>query len=492
MLTGALVREVRDANKLSRNAFMKLSGLPGKSAARLSNIETHESWKPGDRELVAAALNQLQPNFDPRYHASAVTTPTIVNTTSGDGPAVYLAFADEPPIDPEEEFVTLITYPPVTNLESAPVPPVALVTVPDELEEEFADVLAQENLEFPSVDEVAQPASLLIDDGRYAVSNSELQTFKRCRRKWWFAFYRGLDLQTQTFVGARSIGDRIHRALQHWYVPEGTTRVDPRDALERVIVEDWTKIATLAREREHGEEQLTNLAAEFGRATNLERAMVEGYVQWLGETGADADLRITASETALEVPVEVVVNGETRDAKFIGKLDVRARRVTDNVRLFLDHKTVGDLKGPAVTLPQNEQMLHYLLLEFLQTDDAESRCDGALYNMLKRSKRTARAVPPFYDRVEVRHNAYELASYRRRALAATANVMDAVDRLDRGDLHLEVVYPTPKADCRWDCDFFAVCNLFDDGSKGAEDMVNVLYRKTDPLERYQETKGKEQ
>jgi hypothetical protein len=279
----------------------------------------------------------------------------------------------------------------------------------------------------------------------------------------------------------RSTGDRLHRALQRWYVPDGEPRVDPRDALERVVVEDWTRIAEVARERRLDESQLARLATEFAKSTNLERAMIEGYVQWLEETGADAELRVIASETPLSAPLELA---DGRPITVIGKLDVRVRRVTDDVALVLDHKTVGDLKAPAVTLPQNEQMLHYMLLEWLNSDEGERRCDGALYNMLKRSMRTQRATPPFYDRVEVRHNPHELASYRRRLLAASTNVLDAIQRLDAGESHLDVAYPSPRGECRWDCDFFAVCNLLDDGSAGVDDMLDALYHEVDPRARY--------
>lgn len=480
-LSGAVVRRVRETHKMSRDKFMELAGLPGKSAARLANIETKDSWKPGDREKVATLLNQLQPKFDPRFNAGGGTVPTTVPIeTNGDGPAVFLTFADE---DPDDALADVLAAPVATLVEL------------DESTLGVTTIEPSQAVETTTFEEASEPTSQLEDDGLYAVSNSELQTWKRCRRKWWFAWYRKLAFKNETFVGARSVGDRVHRALQQWYVPEGQQRVDPRAALERVIVEDWTRIATFARQRNVDEDQLSGLAAEFAQSTNLERAMVEGYVQWLEETGADADLRITASEQALEAPVTIDVGTgvrkDEREVKLIGKLDVRARRTTDDVRLFLDHKTVGDLKGPAVTLPQNEQMLHYMLLEFLNTPEGESRCDGALYNMLRRTKRTARAQPPFYDRVEVRHNRFELDSYRRRAFAATGEILRAIDRLNDGEHHLDVTFPSPRSDCRWDCDFFAVCNLFDDGSAGVNDMVKVLYHEVDPRDRYNDQRGRE-
>ena len=464
-LTGSLVQEVRTKHKLSRATFSKIAGLAGKSTARLYNIEVNDQWKPGDRERVAAVLTNLEAGALPTdtrvVAASSTTHPSAATTLTG--PSIIPLSED--PDDLVDRLATIL--------------PRDATSVNSGEADATNDALATELL---------GDALLTEPDGVYRVSNSELQTFKRCRRKWWLGWYRRLMLQTEDFTSVRATGTRVHRALSYWYVPDGEKRVDPRDALERVIVDDWTKVARLAQERHTSDDQLGELAVEFAQATNLERAMVEGYVQWLEETGADADLRITASETPLVVDQVVDMGGdyhhEQREIQFIGLLDVRATRVTDKVNLFIDHKTVGDLTAPVVTLPQNEQMLHYHLMEFLSLEDSDVRCDGALYNMLRRVKRSARAKPPFYDRIEVRHNKFELESYRRRALAATREILVAIDRLERGEEHFDVVYPTPTPECRWSCDFFAVCNLFDDGSRGVNDMVNALYRTTNPLERY--------
>jgi hypothetical protein len=271
-LTGALVMEIRTNRGLSRVEFSRMAGFEGKSTARLNNIERNESWKPGDREKVAAVLNQLVPQFDPRYLAGGGTAVAGPDLRA----PVEIAFADDDD-DPEESLLEVGTPPPVQLPTFDVVEPV--VTVP--VEELFR-----------------------VPADHYPISNSELQTWKRCRRKWWLAWYRQLALATETFVGVRSVGDRVHRALQQWYVADGQPRVDPRNALERVIVEDWTKVAQLARERNLEDEQLGVLAKEFADSTNLERAMVEGYVQWLEETGADAELRVVASETPLSAKLE--------------------------------------------------------------------------------------------------------------------------------------------------------------------------------------------
>lgn len=454
-LTGALVLQVRSQHKVSRAKFSTLAGLTGKSTAHLYNIETKDSWKPGDRERVARALNEI-----------VINGPVTTQTKTA---------APKPPPPPPGPIL------------------LSSLDLPDDTEDTLAQVLPAEvdqqlyRYALPVVDPYPEAT-----DGVYRLSNSEIQTFKRCRRKWWLGWYRELTLQTESYTGVRSTGTRIHRALAAWYVPEGEQRVDPRDALERVIVEDWTTVQKLAIERNAPDERLAEFATEFSSSCNLERAMVEGYVQWLEETGADSDLRITASETPLVARIDVPMRDhhEMREVELIGLLDTRAYRVTDGVRVFIDHKTVGSLTAPVMTLPQNEQMLHYHLLEILANPDFEEHCDGALYNMLRRVKRSVKAKPPFYDRIEVRHNPYELESYRRRLLATSREVLETIDALDRGSHHLDIVYPTPNGDCTWSCDFFAICNMLDDGSSGVDDMLGALYKKNNPRDRY-DKKGRD-
>ena len=47
-------------------------------------------------------------------------------------------------------------------------------------------------------------------------ANTELQTYKRCKRKWWLAFYLRLR-QRREGVGALSIGNMVHIPLEAYY-----------------------------------------------------------------------------------------------------------------------------------------------------------------------------------------------------------------------------------------------------------------------------------
>jgi transcriptional regulator with XRE-family HTH domain len=324
------------------------------------------------------------------------------------------------------------------------------------------------------------------NEGVRLVANSELRTFKRCRRKWWLAWFRGLKHSVESPVGALAIGQRVHRALREWYVPTGQPRTDPRDALEVFITGDWTDVTRTYAER--GFEVPLELRKKFSSEADLERAMVEGYVQWLADTGEDSELEVIAPETYLEVDVTDGLVPVDRPVKLIGKIDVRTIRRRDGVRRFIDHKTVSDMRGAVAALPLDEQMLHYHLLEWLSTEDGQAHCDAALYNMLRKVKRTPAAQPPFYQRVTVHHSSRELLSYQTRVLSTTEDMLLAQSRLENGDSHLRWAYPNATKDCMWDCQFFQVCSLFDDGSR-VEEMLEQYYVRGDVLSYYVENTG---
>lgn len=331
---------------------------------------------------------------------------------------------------------------------------------------------------------VPTPRQMSEVDGLRRISNSEIQTFKRCRRKWWLAWFRDLRLRAESPVGVRQIGDRVHRALREWYVPHrGAGRADPRDALEALIKSDWEALAKLPPAGEITQEAV---AAQFQKEADLERVILDGYVQWLTETGVDADYVVIEPEAYLEAPVPGITG-----VLVIGRLDVRVRRLSDDLRLFMDHKVVGDFTRSTRVLHLDEQVLTYMLLEQLQSDDDDQATAGALYNMLRRSKRTAAARPPFFQRVEVHHNPAELDSFTRRLRGVVGQIEDVRWHLENTSSDpLQLVYPTPTSDCAWQCPFFGVCGMFDDGSR-VEAAVNRYYEKTDPTSYYVDTELRE-
>lgn len=317
-------------------------------------------------------------------------------------------------------------------------------------------------------------------NGVWYIPNSSIQDFKECRRRWYLRWYRGLHPRGEMPITKRDSGTRVHKALQGWYVPPGYERTDPREGIERAISEDQQILRghLTATGWEYAHEDHADYKA-LVKANDTERIMISGYVQWLEETGEDAYLEVIAPEVQLTAPLPELGRD---DIVITGKLDVRARRDSDGARLIIDHKT-RDIMPKLAELQRDEQMLHYELLEELTEPDASDYCDGALYNVLRRVRRSATAKPPFYARYFVPHNTHTRAAFRRRLTATIRDMISVETALDNGADHLDTVYPTAAKDCEWKCPFARICVMFDDGSH-VEGLLSDRYQVTNPMHYY--------
>lgn len=303
------------------------------------------------------------------------------------------------------------------------------------------------------------------------LSHSEIKLWQRCRRKWWLRAYRNLEPLVEKKHGAASLGTRVHEALNVMYEAGNDAALATLDASIEADCEEYP-------------EQAEEIRKEGDKA----RAMVEGYIEWAAEQGTDEDLEVISSETAVEVRMPGI-EGLT----LVGKMDQRVRRRSTGERLFRDYKTVDDFSRVRL-LPLDTQMKHYHLLEFLTLieetglppdDLEEQRTGGGLYTMLRKVKRTARAKPPFYMEETVRHNLDTLRAYYHHVAAVAAEIVWAERRLAEGMDPRSVAVPNPTRDCSWDCEFLAVCSMFDDGSD-AEGMVESIYKVGDHMARYKD------
>lgn len=294
------------------------------------------------------------------------------------------------------------------------------------------------------------------------ISNSEIQTFKDCRRRWWFTYYRRLQPKEKKFTGALALGSRVHEALDQYYstdTPLLTAHNNLVEAEKANLLADFRDVSELEKEAELG------------------HIMLEGYLQWVEENGIDAELEMISTEETISMPM---FNGEV---ELQGKLDMRVRRRGDGVRMFRDFKTVGgSLSDFANLAPMNEQILTYMLLEQHQNKEGE-RSEGGIFTLLKKVRRSAAARPPFYDQIEVRHNVFTLRSFWDRIHGTVGDMMRVRTALDEGESPAFYAYPRASRDCKWKCQFFTVCTLMDDGS-GAEQAITEMYEIADPYAYY--------
>jgi hypothetical protein len=311
------------------------------------------------------------------------------------------------------------------------------------------------------------------------VSNSEIQTFKRCRRQWWLAWHRGLRPKVESPLGALAIGQNIHVALGGWYVPDGQPRTNPQETLEVLLKEAAERLGTYwgSQEKNVPPEELKILLSE----ADLQRIMLEGYMQWIEETGADQDFTIIESERYVEAPF-IFRNGV--QIYIIGRLDVLAEDHWSKQLVFIDHKTTGSILESLKGIAFNPQMRMYrLILQLAEDRDVLL----AIYSMLRKVKRTVKANPPFFHREKIVHNRHEIESFIQQLMGVIYDIIEVEYHLNDvythpNMVHNRAVYPTPGAHCRY-CPFQRECLMMDDGSR-AEDSLASRFTAGEPLHYY--------
>lgn len=298
------------------------------------------------------------------------------------------------------------------------------------------------------------------------ITQSTVKAWQHCRRCWFLGHYLKL-VPVDDYKSTTNIGNLVHDGLADYY------------ALGSDPVAYVNDLVAKALEDAPSPERARDIAKDGDMAS----IMVEGYLEWLVETGADYDMTQAEPERTLEA---FIADGVI----LRGKLDARFQ-TRDGRFMFLEHKTVSNFADLPRFAPTAQQFLTYHLLERLtqqaRGDDA-MRTDGAILNMLRKVKRTARSTPPFYQRLEVHHNDTELRNHYRHMQTVAADMVLAIDALDNGaDFHRVCPPSEPTRDCLYMCSFHELClsGIMDDGSDWTG-MRDALYEVGDPLARYSE------
>lgn len=303
------------------------------------------------------------------------------------------------------------------------------------------------------------------EDPILKVSQSELVEFRDCRRKWWLHHVERWA-KPEEHSGALALGTNVHAALCMYYTP-GSTKDDAIELLYQIYTESLTACS---------EWDVSKVQKDFKLAV----IMVSGYFDWLEETGADQFLEIIEPESEIEHDIEV----RGKRVRIVGKRDLVGKDTRNGVAALVDHKTCASFNDPLLDL--NEQSRMYLLLQRLNGSTVIQNC---VWNLLRKVQRTARAEPPFYKREELYISEDELRRYYERITGIIGDIIDVRSRLDAGERHYTVVYPTPGSDCTWKCPYRVVCPMIDSDPEGADLFLSDNYIKKDPYSRYTEAKG---
>lgn len=279
---------------------------------------------------------------------------------------------------------------------------------------------------------------------RLEISNSEVQSFLDCRRRWWLTYHRGLRLAAERPVGPLAVGSRVHLALEEGYSTPGREKA-AMAVLARSVEEDYPRAVELGVEK------------EFLSEVELCVAVLEGFFVWASEEGLDAGWDVVAHERIVKTP-PISVSGQ--DVVLKGKLDQTVRDERTGQLWLRDWKTTITLK--LSMLQFKPQIKKYLLL--LQMTEPETAVNGGVLVFLKKNKRTARAEPPFYMAEKIFVSTTERESFWKATVGILEQIVGATARLEAGEDHRSVVPARPTRDCDWRCPFVTCCEMFDDGS----------------------------
>lgn len=282
----------------------------------------------------------------------------------------------------------------------------------------------------------------------YLLTNSELSDLRRCPRMYWLKYVQRLvPRDPPSSLKASEIGGRIHTALERYY-----TGTEADVVLQDVLYEIQQAAANGDTENEKSWTQV--------------HAALEGYFEYLAETGVDQQVEFAE--------IEAVHQRELGDGYvMLMKADALTVRRDNRELELLDHKSTGyPLSVKLKELRNGTQRLHYAWVL-----SGVARIRTIRFNMLRQSMRTERSSGPFYDRQELPILQAEVDAYERHVRE------DWLPVLERLHGRPSAPAPTPDADCFWRCPFYSVCPSFDNGDDVA-DMLQEGYTTGDPLARY--------
>jgi PD-(D/E)XK nuclease superfamily len=310
-----------------------------------------------------------------------------------------------------------------------------------------------------------------------AVSNSELFTYKECQRKWFLSYYLGYQIPAARAnpTSSSRLGSRLHAALEARY----GHGLDPLLILRAI----YDKAA----------EDYPSAADELAKEYDYAVAIIEGYLQWLTETGADSNLIPLEAERKISV-VFAVINGIT--VYLTARIDAVLEQKDTGAVILMDHKSTATFEGKEILLPINEQGKTQALIQRMQAaadPSIEYTIDAIVFNMLRKVKRTANANPPFYQRNILPFNNAEMQSMWRRIHFTITRMLETRAALDAvfanpnstaeqyEEAQQYYAPPTPSEDCSWKCPFLQLCPMMDDGSRW-EDALDANYERGNPYQ----------
>jgi len=311
---------------------------------------------------------------------------------------------------------------------------------------------------------------------------SERRAFRRCPTRWWWGYREGLEPISHR-ANALWFGTGIHLALAERYKYKGLRR--GRNVLKvwrDYVGEEVAYVATRPQNSHVDDKPVWEEAGALGEA------MLGAY---LDEYGKDERWYWIATEQTFTS----VIKAKGIRINYHGTWDGAARDEESehgDMWLFehksakaitLNHLSLDD-QGGSYWMVANEMLFALGLIS------ATEALEGIMYNFLRKSKPDPRPrnadgmylnqngsvsknqPAKAFIREPVYRTPAEQATQRQRIIAESRHMM----KFRTGELDL---YKNSTIDCSWDCSFFGMCELHENGDDW-EEFADAMMRVRDP------------
>lgn len=317
------------------------------------------------------------------------------------------------------------------------------------------------------------------------IRGSELTDFKRCPRKWWWAWRQGL--RPKVFADALQYGIWVHIALAKYYKGPGIKRgPHPAETFQQ-ISQDTFRVVKI----EQPDLLTDELETRYVEMEALGIAVLDEYIR---QYGVDDDILVLSPEQIFDF----VIRSRSLYIVYNGTFDLVYRSAGTGLIWLMEHKTAKAIRTGHLALDEQAGPYWAMATRVLKKQRLITRKDslhGIMYNFLRKGMPDTREKDesgyalnqdgtiskrqplPLFARYPV----YKTAAMRKRQLDRVESdarrmleTRESVARYGESDLQ-----KTPHWSCERFCQFFQMCKLEEEGGNW-RDYRKYMFNVEDP------------
>lgn len=321
------------------------------------------------------------------------------------------------------------------------------------------------------------------------ITSSERVDFKRCPKRWYWKWRKGLVPRVRTF-GALDLGTWVHDALAEFYIPGTKRGGDLPTFFENIALADIEQSGAPDYAIEKAEELM---------ALGIE--MTKGYQSYYSldkfrVIRAEIPLEFTINHphknfvvAAHKIKPDLVVEDQKWD---IWLFEHKTAQNVQTEHLVIDDQarpygsmTEAALRKAGIIKPRHR--FRGIIYNFLRKALPDQRPQNSKGQYLNKDNSVSKKQPPPYfvrKRVEMSREAKRITLSRIRDEILT--VTETTLLLRTKDIHPERLPKTPHKSCPKTCPFFAMCVSEEQGAD-IRTMEKIMYRRENPYAYHSES-----